>query len=204
MLFNHILNARFSALLTRAFAIKGPGSPVPTLAPEISPSYDVNSRDDAALAFLRMEKLCGIGQQVGPVAAEYAGACLLNPAGSGLLLEVEQLIVFSTGTVFAYLGVGTSGLATPVNPFVRDTRWGPVSGGTYSAAAKVSQETNAVLPGGNAIARFPPNALGFFAMPIVISPGHRLILANGTVNLAIAYTMQWRERALPPEETVNG
>jgi len=206
ILFNQILNGRFSGAVTRMFQIKGPGSPVPTLAPEIGPSYDVNDRSDPAQPFLQNTKLAGCAGFISAVAAQYSHVKLVNPSGSGVLIEVDGILLHTSASAAVRIGFGTNtaALAAPITAWPRDGRWFQ-NGSMAGSTARFSQETNAILP----TPQYPfdwmvPDSRDLRPTQIVLPPGLSLNCWATIVNLSLSWSIQYRERALPPEEAQSG
>jgi len=208
MQFNQILQPRFSSLLTRYFAIRGAGSPAPTLAPEIAPSFDVNQMDDPAIYYTRGEKLASYSTTtLAAAVGNYTRLLLRNPAGSGTMVIVEQLLANATVSVFGLLTATTVDDANAQVGYLRDYRW-VQSAGVVSPSAIVSWgNASAAAPaGGNGrVFLAPANSASWWEWPIVIPPGGALYLYVSAVNTAMVNGgFRWRERPLPAEETANG
>lgn len=208
MQFNQILQPRFSSLLTRYFAIRGAGSPAPTLAPEIAPVFNVNQQDDTAAFYTRNERLAHYG--AGTLAAQalnYTRALLRNPAGSGILLIVERVLLNTGVTGYGILTATTVDDANAQVGYLRDYRW-VQSAGVVSPSAILSWgNASPVAPnGGNGrVYTSAANQSQWQECNVIIPPGGAFYLYAGTVNTAInTVGFDWRERALPNEEVGNG
>src|SRR5256885_10288222 len=88
-LFNESLEGRFSQLVQRLHSTKG-ASPVPQVAPEISHAIQINDDLDhlAHLFLARVTRYSTIVFQAAD-ATHFAGVQFLNPANSGVLVQIE-------------------------------------------------------------------------------------------------------------------
>src|SRR5256885_15756305 len=88
-LFNESLEGRFSQLVQRLHAMKG-ASPVPQVAREISHAIQINDDLDhlAHLFLARVTRYSTIVFQAAD-ATHFAGVQFLNPANSGVLVQIE-------------------------------------------------------------------------------------------------------------------
>lgn len=203
MLFNLIGQPRFNGLLVRMFGMKIAGAAAPTLSPEIAPSIDVNQMDDAAMAFLRGEKLAGWAQTVAASVGNYSVGQLRNPAGSGQLIVVEQLQIGTNNVNFGILAT-TTDLASTDTAFARDTRWRDAAGSLQALGRVSYQNSSAVAPSDWRIGRNVASATDPIPLDVVIAPGYALVWYPIVQNSGISWSVQWRERALPAEETNTG
>src|SRR2546430_13687596 len=88
-LFNESLECRFSQLVQRLHSMKG-ASPVAQVAPEISHAIQINDDLDhlAHLFLARVTRYSTIVFQAAD-ATHFAGVQFLNPANSGVLVQIE-------------------------------------------------------------------------------------------------------------------
>src|SRR5256886_15630143 len=88
-LFNESLEGRFSQLVQRLHSMKG-ASPVPQVAPEISHAIQINDDLDhlAHLFLARVTRYSTIVFQAAD-ATHFVGVQFLNPANSGILVQIE-------------------------------------------------------------------------------------------------------------------
>jgi hypothetical protein len=207
-MFNQIGQPRWNSPLVRMFGMKIGGAAAPTLAPEVAPSIDVNQMDDAAMYFVRGEKLCGaMVTTIAAAASNYSRFVIRNPADSGVLLITETIGVIGTVKCYAIMTATTVDDATAVLGFVRDRRW--VNAGLTN--------TSAILSAGNASAVEPNAGNGklwfsqsvpngeYQPLNIVIPPGSALYVYCSSVNTAITNVgILWRERAVAAEELATG
>lgn len=202
-MFNQILQPRWAGALVRSFAMKVQGSPAPTLAPEIAPSFDVNDRE-ASLAFLRQEKLTGHAQYIAAGVGFYSSYQVRVPAASDVMLVVEGIMGWTpTQTVRCGIIVASSDLANSGRCAIADTRWNGVSGQTASRYSYQNNSAGSVV-GTTNVFWLPALAVGYNPCQIVLTPGFGLVIECTVVNNAMLAGFVGRERALPPEEAQNG
>lgn len=213
---NQILNPRFSSMLTRVFAIKSAGSPMPTMAPELAPGYEVNNLDDLTQPFLRGERLAqGCVSAGAPGAGNYTRSWLSNPINSNTLLIV-RLFDYWTQTVGA---VGVQIFSAVTNPTPTgsgtlsstDTRWHQAAVSTSIApVGKLQYSQTAVAP--NLVDAIANINIGL-SMPtpitvpldVVLKPGSYLQLTHTTITTPTLVTnFWWREKPLQAEESATG
>jgi len=214
---NQILNPRFSSALTRLLAMKTGGSPMPTMAPELTPGLEVNNLNDRSMHFLRGERLgqgfCNVGA---PGAGNYTRIQLVNPVGSSTLVIVDQLRYWTDTAAQVLLDIVATGtIPTPTGAGVfraTDSRWWSQDGtlSTRSAAQLQYQNTAVVPTATNSI--YNLNVTGtmgitFHDVPCyaVLRPGSYLQIALTVVATPVLYTnWWWREKPLSNEESATG
>lgn len=203
--YNVIGQPRFNSPLVRFFGMKIEGAAAPTLAPEIAPSFDVNQQDDPQLAFLRNEKLAAYGGSMAAAPGFYSTAAIRNPAGSGVILIIEEIIATGGGAgVYVNLSLSTisdltsAGYCTPL-----DTRWGPLA--TVKTAARYTYRNDSAGPlTGQLIARVSGSVLDPFKCPCILVPDTAFIIETQAVNAALVWAVRFRERPIPAEELATG
>jgi hypothetical protein len=146
-------------------------------------------------AFLRSEQLAAGNATANAIAGELAYAALLNPAGSGALVTVESVRVFSGAAMIVLLHILTdaeiiaAGLVAQTTGS-RDTRWGlagirRMAVGTHSATlGQLVDQVSAIGTDFRAFAN----------LPIILSPGFNLVAIGQTVNTAMTTVWGWRDR----------
>jgi len=198
---NQILQPRFSSMLSRYFAIRGAGSPAPTLAPEIAPSFDVNQMDDPPQFYTRGEKIAGGAGSVVAVAAQHAYIQVINPVGSGQLVILDAVMASSAASAAA--AIFSSGSFAPTNNLgasMRDSRWVNLPVATVSGGTQVAP----LITAGH-VYRYVSNAdPKYESQQIVLPPGTAFVVASLVVNNALTVGFTWRERTLPNEEIATG
>lgn len=168
----------------------------------LSPVIDLWHQPEWAL--LRGDYLVAAHLNAGPVAGEYSNVALVNPAGSGMLAVVEEVTVYCANACLFILSRATeaviAGTLAVQNPgYVRDSRsatpsfvatGGPVMYQGTDAAAPfagqlwLTEESCAAA----SHARFGAG------LPVILSPGHGLIVEAETLNIAIRANFTWRQR----------
>jgi len=195
--FNEYTRARFNDGI-RALLGMDAQTPAPSVAPEVSPSLDINEQDDPTLFYLRAERLMAWRQAQAAGAGAYAAWHLFNPANSGMLVVVEKLHLHSltAGNAYFSLTLG-SAAGTPGTSQVRDARWPNQRG-----MAVMSVSSDAVNPSGYLnlfeveVITFANSVIDLLA-PVVIPPGFQLQVGHGTITTGdITVNASGRERSL--------
>ncbi len=199
MLFNRILNPRLTSALVRVFGMKTGENPAPTLAPEISPGYDINNWDDPTLPFIQGTRLQQSFASATPPAGEFNEWRLRNPVNSGVLLVLEEI---SCNTVIQWgMSFETTDWAGLPGSGLRDFRW-LRQGGTQQGAGIFSRRNALTVtswPTGRIL-----NQVEGMRLTYVIPPG--CAWNANQVNAAIFGSLQvtWREVKVAPEELATG
>lgn len=200
-LFNAIGQPRFNSPLVRFFGMKIGGAAAPSLAPEIAPSFEVNQQDDPQQYFLRGEKLAGYGTSMSAAVGFYSTGALRNPAGSGVLLIVKSVYVFSTANVNVSLSQ-ISALTNDGSPTVLDARWAGLS--QLQTSARYSWRNDSAGPLTGSMIRRLSGAADEIELPVVIPPNFALIIETQAVNQSLNFGYTFVERAIPAEELATG
>ncbi len=196
---NAITNGRLIRGLVRTFGMKISGSPAPTLAPEISPGYDVNNWADPTQPFLALTRLQSIWLNVAPSAGNFAVFQLRNPVNSGSLVVVEQLTVLAS--IQAGLILTTANLGSVVSTALNDFRWFR-PGLTQQGAAIASVEQNVAPLGPTAYVLY--GNVNAAKCRFVIPPGAALYVQGQSLAVANGCVFVWREIPTGAEELSNG
>lgn len=213
MRFNAIGNGRFSALLTRMFWIKSGEAAAPSCADEIAPHLDVNQQDDRMLPFLRGERLAAGFNNVQAIALNFAVVGVVNPFGSNVICDVEQISVRSSVTgnliMWIYSAYAGTSISSKIATF-RDARWlttaAAPSCGTTGFLTTVDPTFSAVSGQVLEVIRSTLNTDYVRYPKVVLPPGSALYIGHGTIetpNLELGMA-QWRERPVAMEELATG
>jgi len=192
--------------LARRFNITDAFSPASTLAPEVMPVvqvYPPSQEDD----YLRGTRRCGASGRQQAVAANYAVATLSNPAGSGILVMLDEILVNDTANGMAiehYLERVALPAMGAVGSGVKDSRW-PLPSSRTQARFGIG-----VTPTAPNIAWIYFSRTMFWTNTppiiqnagIVIAPGSMYIAYVSFVNYTLDITLSWRERVAQPSELV--
>ena len=190
--------SRFDQLLRRLGDLKGPGSKVAASLEDLFPTLDVE-QVPAELLFLGGTKIAFGDASAQSAAAKLAGVKLINPADSGHLITVTQVVAFqSVDTVYS-LGLSTAAEDTNATTGLRDSRTGTdvQTVGIVSAFADTSvpapnvsysqlADTTLIVTDPNAVA--------------VLAPNTSLFLVSNTTNTLLQAGFYWRERQAEPSE----
>jgi hypothetical protein len=177
------------------------GAAAPSLAPEIAPSFDVNQQDDAQLNFLRGEKLAGYGTSMSAAVGFYSTGALRNPAGSGVLLIVKSLYVFSTANVNVSLSQ-ISALTNDGSCTVLDGRWAGLS--QLQTAGRYSWRNDSAGPLTGSMIRRWGGEGDERPFSAVLPPNFALVIETQAVNQSLNFGFTFVERAIPAEELATG
>lgn len=200
--FNELLNT--GALFGRGFGI-GLGlqeqEGVTTSAPELMPTY---SLDDQLDRYALTAGILQMGLQQG-LAAGGVGfrsqIAMDNPAGSGWVVTLERIIIFSTAQEDLLLGWSATQLTGSTGNLVaRDSRQISTPGFGAPSPARIRTQNNAAQTGlasNIAQLRMPANTPQDYHLDLVIAPGHSVRLFPGADNTAIASAITFFTRSRP-------
>lgn len=199
MAVNEIQVGRQNAVLHKLLAMKE-GAPSPILAPEVIPVLVLES-DRPEWAFLAGEALCWGFVEPGAVVGQIAYCELRNPAGSGVLCVVEEVVLASaTASAFFALGIGSyAPLSAASASIVRDTRILP--GRPSCSLASINTAASPGGINGYKILQSTGSDPVIIRTPIILSPGTLLAIQTTNMNIGIRVSVSWRERTLEPSET---
>lgn len=181
--------------LARRFGITG-YSPAPTLAPEIVPVAIVENLTDPNEEDTGFERLCiGTFSQAN-VAGQYSHAQLLNPTGSGIIVNVEALYLHADNATTLRLKDYDTALTTAADAYFRDRRLEGRPGAQVRNQADVAMLGTTL--GNFAVA----TAADTIAIPLdfLLPEGKAIAVVGVTVNLYLYGTFFWSERQRLPAE----
>lgn len=150
-------------------------------------------------------KAWGIALAVGAGGAgTYGKTQILNPAGSGLLVFVDQLIVVPTGTQRVIVVHEDTGIGITATPFFLDRR---IATGADGVSPRPRCELHSATAGastaGNIIAAqqwINGQPVPVFQLKVVLTPSTGVEAGVALVNSDSHYWWQGRIRSLTPEE----
>lgn len=188
---------RFNAALTKLLSGKG-GEPMEALAPELLACLIVDN-DPPELALYKNEMMW-FGTVLGTaLAANYTYAMCSNPAGSGVLVRVERIIITNaTGAAqdfFVQRNLG--GAITSQSIFVRDGR----ARGTPATQLGFRQ-TGALSLTGLYVGIDANLKSVVVDGPFVLKPGDDIVVAPNIVNVVNRVAFIGRERPAEATELV--
>lgn len=133
---------------------------------------------------------------VGPVAGQYSLTQLWNPAGSGVVVYIDELHVAVTTASGVHLYRNTADLSADADDPGRLKDFG---GAAASRAAKLRADSLAAIPGtAGQCARYLALALTDlrirFEDPIILQEGNGLLIASSIQNNNVNVVAEWRER----------
>jgi len=195
---DEIQQTRYDRLLRRVGGIIGPGSKVGVALSELFPTIDVEQVPGELLAL--QGTILGYGAAVIVAGAGvFPKLQLFNPAGSGVLVAVTQMIINSnTGGTFVWtldnfaLTTATTfqrprdsrfNILVPILAEVRTAADAPL--GSIVGRGVLEADVDRTISDRNTIA--------------VLSPGNGLTVAHATAVTSLSVTFLWRER--PAEQS---
>jgi len=196
--YNEIGIGRWNRFIQKITDIKG-SPPARQLASEIVFQHPIFHGQENR--YLESWDRFGIGQTVGPIAAQQSGFRLTNPAGSNVIVVVEKAAISVGTATFANLEYGTVAalLSNASVSIPMETR------GRTASTAKVSFNA-AALTTLNIIAQVALNAQVEYdyiqdqIQEISLPPGSSVQMDENGVNIQASFTFWWRERFLEPAE----
>jgi len=193
---------RYSERLRRSLGMKGQETVASELSPEVSPVIIIED-NDAQWQFLQGVRLCSSAMLQGTVVAQNNIFRLRNPAGSGVVGEVNVLSMSGNiaGMVFNLgYGVTQAELGTAGTTGLRDSRWGT---GIDNTTLIASRANNVALNFASSIwitRAFPDHQWVYPHGRFIILPGESIEWGTASVNLTLVTTVDWTERQLPALE----
>lgn len=197
--FNTITNGRLIRGLVRLFGMKISGSPAPTLAPEITPGYEINNWDDPTAPFLQLARLQSVSLSTSAAVGQQGAYLLRNPINSGVLVVVEYVGTQSAVQMGVILQTTNLGFVTTTT--LRDFRW--FRAGLTQQGSAIASADNLVAPL-NPTSAYVLNAVNDLVQDWVIPPGCALYCNNVLQNVGNQLIWKWREIPITAEELVNG
>jgi len=189
---------RYDQLLRRVGDLKGPGSKVNDALTELFPTIDVENVP-IELLFLAGTRIAQGFTNIGPTAAVLSASALQNPAGSGQLVRLKRVAVFSDTAQLISGGPTTTLLGANGAKRLTDTR----AGTTLSPTANVQLETRATVvanffhirvDGTNTVFWSPDDGIA------VLAPGTSYAFTANVVNTSLDISYEWEERVGQPSE----
>lgn len=181
--------------LRNALQIEDPGVALERVSETLQPTFDLWAKHRPEFSLLRGERLFGVAPSQPAVAGEFGQVGIFNPAGSGLIVIVTDLLGCLPGagvTVEVQLGANVAFTATST-PNSRDSRTALLTGvqcGSFAnhAAARIGS--------GALITAFGQAVVGYLNLPInvVLHPGFFLAVGPNIVNTSIGCSFVGYER----------
>lgn len=196
---------RYDKLVRRVGGIIGPGSKVSEALPELFPTLDVENVPGELLILMGTRIAFG-GGSVGPTVGQSGSGQLFNPADSGKLITITNVIASSRLNA-GPIRWGLTGVAFPLHlatQVYRDTREGFVglpSGQirTQDAVALASGTNQSDLNSRDPLYLNDPNGI------CVLTEGTGFEIGTASQNAQFFFSISWRERdALSSELNLPG
>lgn len=190
---------RYDQLVRRVGGIIGPGSKVSEVLAELFPMIDVENVP-GELLILGQTDICVGTSSFTSAAAEFPNIGIFNPAASGKIATVTQVLVTSGPAATINVGHTATELGTTVNTEVfRDLR----KGFANRPVVRVSQESSAT----GANANWQAVILGLTIWKLedpngvaVLAPGTGIEVSSDQAQSLIRASFAWRERAAETSE----
>ncbi len=190
--------ARYDQLVRRLGALYGGGSKVVEVLPELFPVIDVENLPPEALAYTGWRTSWQMINQ-GNVAAQTSACELSNPAGSGILASVTQVIIRVGTTDSIQMEVNAAPLVSAaIRGLFRDGR----AGGQRATVCELRADPNVAtgaglrlfITAGDLVTVRDDNGL------VVLSPGSAFRVGSTGTNIFLDVNFLWRERTAEPSE----
>ncbi|MEE8540006.1 MAG: hypothetical protein V3S54_09320 [Woeseiaceae bacterium] len=190
--------ARYDQLIRRVGALYGGGSKVVEVLPELFPVIEVENTTPELLAFLGW-RLAWQNIQQNAVALQTSAVQLSNPAGSGMIASVTQIIVrTATPEILQVEVTPTLFVSAAIRGLFRDSRLG----GDRATALELRSDPDIATGAGlrllteaNVESHIRDDN-GF----CVLTPGSALQVGTVNDNVALPVNFFWRERVAEPSE----
>jgi len=207
---NEVKRGRFNSYLVRLLGMQVT-APAPQLNNVIIPTMNIEDPSDDHW-FAQGWWLCSGAVDIAAVAAKSSTALLRNPAGSGVLAVLDELIFSTTaptddrwagGVVYTSSDLAQLPSASDITATL-DTRYGTA---LKNPSLHLTYDNNPPL---NPV---PKNRFDLWVLqytPIilrkvaVLGPGGAFALQNFTNNVATTVAMRWRERPVSDLELAQG
>lgn len=197
---------RYADSLRRLLDLKGALVAVDELGPELVPALVLES-DRPEWSYLRGEQLASGHATATAAVGLRSSVRLQNPASSGVLIVVEEIIVAAFSTtldlVQLRLNCTTTGSVAAPDRRMRDQRFGDV---TPTGQLFTNNTLTFAGTGGSGWGYFERTHLGNgsswyrWTRPLILAPGTHALAILGADNVMQISTWHWRERALVQAE----
>ena len=195
---NELQTDRYSQMIRRAGAMIGPGGRVVEALTELFPVIEMESAPPEILALGGWRVAWGASERP-PNVATTTRHQLFNPAGSGVIASVTQVVLRVTASGFIAGGVEDTQIGgTPVRGLFRDGRFGGARETTLTTehvdAGSAASGFRVRLDANEHEAFRDDNGL------VVLPPGFGFTLASDVVNQRLSVCWFWRERSAERSE----
>ncbi len=182
---------RYDQLIRRVGGLYCGGSKVVEALPELFPVLELENTTPELIALSGWRTAWQSTERPASV-GEASASQLRNPAGSGVILTVTQLLIRVTPDTNIQAEIGTTLFGTPVSGLFRDARFGT----PRLTAAQVSSADNVVIGGGFRIRLVDgvPLSVQDDNGIVVLTPGTTLDCGTTGPNILMTVNYFWRER----------
>ena len=201
-----LLAGRFNRFVEKLFATKEGRSSLDTISPELQITYTMLTGVEDR--YLQGWNRYAQDFSQPAVAGQFSIAELRNPAGSGVIIVLESLLVRNNSATvsnyqFSIRAQTTDQATVSTGQVIRlDPRGGPTPSSILSIG---SSATAPNINAANMVTICLPNGgssqfIQTTNQELTVLPGDAILVFNNTVNLAGQISMLWRERVLEPSE----
>ncbi len=182
---------RYDQLIRRVGGLYGGGSKVVEALPELFPVLELENTTPELIALSGWRTAWQSTERPASI-GEASASQLRNPASSGVILTVTQLLIRVTPDTNIQAEIGTTLFGTPVNGLFRDARFGI----PRRTAAQVSSADNVVIGGGFRIRLVDgvPLSVQDDNGIVVLTPGTTFDCGTTGPNILMTVNYFWRER----------
>lgn len=194
-----VQNTRFGRLMQAAFNLKQRLTLGETL-PDVMATFPISNREaQPELEVHAGVDFCRAYALTANVAAQVPSVLFSNPAGSGKVATIDEM-VFTGGGGNLFLSMGGAGAAAATLPSYTDFRR------AQQGRPTCRLQTLSAAAATPAVAMWAQGMVNgvavYFAGPIVLTPGGSLWAEHSTVNTSLYGSFRWRERVLEPGELI--
>lgn len=165
--------------------------------PDALPVYSLTQREPDFEVHAGVD-LCRARITTPAVAGQGGWAILLNPAGSGKIVVVDEVNVASAGTTLVYMVMGGGGGAAATLPSFTDYR--RALQGRPTTQLQFQNTAVSIAAVAMSAARVLANTTLTIPGPIVLTPGGSFTVEATTFNQIHDFAFRFRERVMDPGE----
>jgi len=196
---------RYSSLLRRTLGMKGTTEVAGEPSPEISPTIQLEHPLNPEWDFLKHVRNVSVSERIANNVAGGGQMLLSNPADSGVIAVVDQLLMSSpsgSADFTARLLTAPAELLNFALTVATDTRWQTTALFTQAAIRATFVNNLNIGAGAGTILRHITlvNEILDHNPRVVLTPGFGLAFGSQTFNFTVFLTALWHERQLPAME----
>jgi hypothetical protein len=199
---NHIQRGDLVQRLVRALEIKGTRSPALGLDNLVAPIVILDDLTKQNEWVSSKDRGACIGNNSAAVAAERSGVAIVNPAGSGIIVAVDSVVVSLSTAADVRLQLVDQATIEATYIATQQCFWTDERNAGFTTAMLRSGSDPAIIAS-NAMVRIRVGSANPFAiwtapmMPIIVQAGRAILAECDTVNQGFSATFYWREISEP-------